>query len=350
VPQIFTTLHELTGHHFDTVIDVRSPAEFAEDHVPGAINLPALSNDQRVEVGTVYKQVSAFDARKLGAAMVARNVADHVDGPLSQHDGAWQPLVYCWRGGQRSGAFASILQQIGWRADTIKGGYQTYRKLVHDALYVDPLPHRLILLDGYTGTAKTALLHLLAERGVQTIDLEGLAAHRGSLLGGVAGGQPAQKGFESKLAQVLQDLDPDKPTIVEAESSKVGQIALPKQIWARMTAAPRINVTAPLAARAAYLTEAYADIIDDPILLRDRLQPLRNLRGHAVVDGWEALLNAGDFSALATALMDQHYDAAYTRSRKIDDREWLGEVEAESLDAAGRARVADDLARLINRL
>ncbi|SHF10546.1 tRNA 2-selenouridine synthase [Loktanella atrilutea] len=350
MPQTFQSLRDLMAHGFDTVIDVRSPAEYAEDHIPGAINLPALSNDQRAEVGTMYKQVSAFDARKIGAAMVARNVADHVDGPLAHHDGAWQPLVYCWRGGQRSGSFSSILQQIGWRADTIKGGYQTYRRLVHDALYLDPVPHRLILLDGYTGTAKTALLHLLAERDVQILDLEGLAAHRGSLLGGVAGGQPAQKGFESKLAQALSALDPDRPTIVEAESSKIGQIVLPKQIWARMTAAPRINVKAPLAARAAYLTQAYADIIADPNALRARLQPLRNLRGHAVVDDWEAMLDAGDFEGLATSLMDRHYDAAYARSRRVDDREWLGEVTADSLDATGRARAADDLAALIRRL
>ena len=350
MPQTYQSLRDLMAHGFDTVIDVRSPAEYAEDRIPGAINLPALSNDQRAEVGTLYKQVSAFDARKVGAAMVARNVADHVDGPLARFDGSWQPLVYCWRGGQRSGSFASILQQIGWRADTIKGGYQTYRRLVHDALYVDPLPHRLILLDGYTGTAKTAILHLLAQRGVQIVDLEGLAAHRGSLLGGVAGGQPAQKGFESGLAQALLELDPDRPTIVEAESSKIGQIVLPKQVWAAMTAAPRIEVTAPLSARASYLTEAYADIIADPVLLRERLQPIRNLRGHEVVNGWEALVDARDFPALAIALMDQHYDAAYARSRKVDDRTWLGEVHAETLDAAGRERAADALAALIATL
>ncbi|WP_394151780.1 tRNA 2-selenouridine(34) synthase MnmH [Loktanella salsilacus] len=350
MPQTFDTLASLMAHGFDTVIDVRSPAEFAEDHIPGAINLPALSNDQRAEVGTIYKQVSAFDARKVGAALVARNVAGHVEGPLAEYDGAWRPLVYCWRGGQRSGSFASILQQIGWRADTIKGGYQTYRRLVHDAMYIDPVPHRLVLLDGYTGTAKTALLHLLAERGVQVIDLEGLAAHRGSLLGGLAGGQPAQKGFESQLAQALAGLDPNKITVVEAESSKVGQIVLPKQIWASMSAAPRIEVKAPRAARAAFLREAYADIIANPAVLRKRLQPLRNLRGHAVVDGWEALLQAGDFTALATGLMAEHYDAAYDRSRKVNDRTWLGEVHAETLDAAGRARAADDLARLIAAL
>ncbi len=349
MPQTYATLGELLAHGRDTVIDVRSPAEYAEDHIPGAINLPALSNAQRAEVGTLYKQVSAFDARKIGAAMVARNVADHIDGPLSPHDGGWQPLVYCWRGGQRSGSFTSILQQIGWRADTLAGGYQTYRRLVHATLYDQPVPHRLILLDGYTGTAKTALLHLLAERGVQTLDLEGMAGHRGSLLGATAAGQPAQKGFESQLAVALDRLDPDRPTIVEAESSKIGRIVLPQQVWLRMTAAPRISVNAPIAARAQFLTQAYHDIIADPAALRLRLQPLRNLRGHAVVDHWEMLLAAGDMTALATALMEQHYDAAYTRSRRIADHDWLGEVVADTLDPAGRARAADALAALIAR-
>ena len=350
MPLTFSSLSDLLAHGHDTLIDVRSPAEFAEDHIPGAINLPAMSNEQRASVGTMYTQVSPFNARKIGAAMVARNVADHLDGPLADRDGAWRPLVYCWRGGQRSGSFASILQQIGWRAETLKGGYQTYRRLVHNTLYVDEIPHRLILLDGYTGTAKTALLHHLADRGVQIIDLEGLAAHRGSLLGGVTGGQPAQKSFESKLALALQQLDPSRPVIVEAESSKVGQIVVPKMFWSRMTAAPRINVTAPLAARAAFLTEAYADIIADPERLRARLQPLRNLRGHDIVNGWEAHLEARDFKALATALMDQHYDAAYARSRKVDERDWLGEIHADALDLAGREKAADALVDLINSL
>ncbi|RYH04061.1 tRNA 2-selenouridine(34) synthase MnmH [Salipiger sp. IMCC34102] len=348
--QAFDTLAGLRAHGFDTLIDVRSPSEFAEDHVPGAINLPALSDAQRAEVGTIYKQVSPFRARKLGAAMVARNVADHVDGPLNGYDGGWRPLVYCWRGGQRSGSVATILSQIGWRADTIQGGYQSYRRLVHAMLYDTPLPHRLILLDGYTGTAKTALLPLLAERGVQVIDLEGLAAHRGSLLGGVAGGQPAQKGFESALAQALQSVDPDRLTVLEAESSKIGRIVLPQQLWTRMTTAPRIEVTAPLAARAAFLTQAYADVIADPAALRARLQPLRNLRGHATVDRWEGLLTGGAFTDLAASLMQDHYDAAYARSRDAENRTWLGQVHAETLDDAGRARAADAIADVIENL
>ena len=340
-------LADIAAAGFDTIIDVRSPAEFAEDHVPGAINLPALSNAERAEIGTIYTQDSPFKARKQGAALVARNVADHLTGPLAQMEGGWRPLVYCWRGGQRSGSFASILQQIGWRAQVLKSGYQSYRRLVHDQLYQETLPHRLILLDGDTGTAKTRLLALLAARGVQTIDLEGMAAHRGSLLGAVEEDQPAQKAFESRLAAALAPLDPIKPTLVEAESSKIGRIVLPQALWHRMQNAPRLVVTAPLAARAAYLQKAYADMVADPDALKARLDPLRRLRGHDSVNAWNSLIDAGDFATLATRLMADHYDPAYARSRRADTRTILDRIEAETLDDAGLAKLADTLAARI---
>ncbi|SMY07003.1 tRNA 2-selenouridine(34) synthase MnmH [Flavimaricola marinus] len=340
MPVIFDTLAELRGHGFDTVIDVRSPAEFAEDHVPGAISLPVLSDAQRAEVGTLYKQTSPFDARKVGAALVARNAAQHIENELFQYDGGWRPLIYCWRGGQRSGSFTSILQQIGWRADTIKGGYQTYRRLVQKALYEQPLPHKLILLDGNTGTAKTDILALLARRGVQVLDLEGLARHRGSLLGAVEGGQPAQKGFESALISALDKLDPTRPVVVEAESSKIGQLTLPPKLWHIMRTAPRIEITAPLEARAAYLTMAYADVIADPDTLASRLEPLRYFRGHKIVDGWIEQMKAGDFKGLASALMEQHYDPAYAKSRTVHDHEVLDVLRADSLDHAGQDALA----------
>lgn len=347
MPITYETLSAILNHGFDTVIDVRSPAEFSADHIPGAINLPALSNAQRAQVGTIYTQVSAFDARKIGAAMVARNVADHIDTHLHTRDGAWRPLVYCWRGGQRSGSFASILQQIGWRAETVKGGYQSFRRLVHATLYETPLPHRIILLDGNTGTAKTDILARLSARGVQTLDLERLAAHRGSLLGAVAGGQPAQKGFDTRLATALCALDPARVVVVEAESSKIGSINLPEQLWWAMCAAPRILIDAPIAARSAYLATAYADMIADHAELRARLQPLRHIRGHAQVAQWETLLAANDYTALAASLMADHYDPAYAKSRRIAERDVLGTVHAPTLDAAGQEHAADAIMRLV---
>ncbi|MEY8842733.1 tRNA 2-selenouridine(34) synthase MnmH, partial [Cribrihabitans sp. XS_ASV171] len=297
----FHTLPELYVHGFDTVIDVRSPAEYAEDHLPGAINLPVLDNEERARVGTIYKQQSPFLARKLGAALVFRNAADHVEKRLSHHDGGWQPLVYCWRGGQRSGSFTWLLRQIGWRAEVVDGGYRSYRRLVSRYLYDDPLPHRLVALDGYTGTAKTEILRHLRARGGQVLDLEGLANHRGSLLGEMPGGQPSQKGFESLLAADLVKLDPSRPVVVEAESSKIGDRLLPPSLWAALCAAPRIEVSAPIEARTEYLVQAYDDILSDGESLRERLEPLRFHRSHAVVDGWLARIEAGDKVGLTRA-------------------------------------------------
>lgn len=350
MPLTFTSLDAILNHGFDTVIDVRSPAEFAEDHMPGAINLPALDNAQRAEVGTIYKQVSPFDARKIGAGMVIRNVADHIDGPLQGKDGSWRPLIYCWRGGQRSGVFRTILSEIGWRADTVKGGYMTFRRLVNAMLHDTPLPHRFILLDGYTGSAKTELLSRLTARGVQTLDLEGLAQHRGSLLGAMPGGQPSQKGFETALAVALSALDPARPVIVEAESSKIGRLNIPKSVWQAMIAAPRIDLDIPEAARAQYLARAYREVIADADLLAEKLHPLRRLRGHAIVDRWIALSRSGALVDLSHALMVEHYDPAYAKSRLAHDRTILDTISADALDVDGQERIADRIAAATTRL
>lgn len=348
MPQRFDTLSQLLAHGFDDVIDVRSPAEFAEDHIPGALNLPALSNDQREEVGTIYVQVSPFDARKLGAAMVARNVAGHLETVLQDRDGSWRPLVYCWRGGQRSGSVATILKAVGWRAETIESGYQSFRRLVHAALYDTVLPHRLILLDGNTGTAKTDILHRLTRLGIQTLDLEGMARHRGSLLGGVPEGQPNQKAFETGIACRLAELDPARPVIVEAESSKIGDLIIPPAIWAAMKDARRIEVSAPLVARADYLVDAYADAIANPDLLTERLSILRRHRGGEVVEHWLDLLAQGAHRRLAEALMRDHYDPAYAKSRAAHSPDFIETFEAAALHDADREALAVRIAGLVD--
>ena len=350
MPNTFDTLAALLDHGYDAVIDVRSPAEFAEDHLPGAINLPVLSDSERAKVGTIYKQVSAFDARKVGAALVSRNAADHIAGPLSGFDGGWRPLVYCWRGGQRSGSFTSILQQIGWRADVIAGGYQTYRRLVHAAMYDVRLPHRMVLLDGNTGTAKTDILARLAALDVQIVDLEGLAGHRGSLLGEIPEGQPSQKQFESLLASAFTRLDPRKITVVEAESSKIGKRVIPPTVWAQMIAAPRIQIDASLAARAAWLVAAYAEVISDRQRLRGQLDFLRRHRGHETVNRWVALLENGDHIGLATALMADHYDPAYAKSRANHRHDVIATLHTETLDREGRAALTEQIKQILDRL
>ncbi|MEO0830956.1 MAG: tRNA 2-selenouridine(34) synthase MnmH, partial [Pseudomonadota bacterium] len=316
MPFVLPNLTDLANQPFDSIIDVRSPSEFAEDHIPGAVNLPVLSDEERAEVGTIYVQDSPFRARKLGAALVARNAACHLEGPLADRDGGWRPLVYCWRGGQRSGSFASILSQIGWRVEVLAGGYQSYRRAVVDMLYAQPVRHRIVLLDGHTGTGKTEVLQRIQAMGHQVLDLEGLANHRGSVLGPCEGGQPSQKTFESHIAMVLAETDVDLPLFVEAESSKVGERLVPPQLWTAMRRAPRIRLEAGPDDRAAYLARAYQDLTAEPDVLMDRLAKLLPFVGRERLGEWETLVQRGAFEALARDLIARHYDARYAKSVK----------------------------------
>lgn len=344
-----TEIAQLATLPVDTLIDARSPAEYAEDHLPGAINLPSLSDDERAEVGTIYVQDDRFKARRVGAALVARNVAAHLEGPLSAKDGSWRPLVYCWRGGQRSGSFASILDQIGWRVSLLDGGYRAYRRLVVNMLYEAELALTPVLLDGNTGTAKTRLLELLEAQGVQVIDLEGLANHRGSALGARPGGQPTQKLFEGRLAQRIAALDPARPVVIEAESHKVGTRIVPPSLWTAMKNAPVIRVTAPVAARAAYLATAYGDMTGQPGALKQNLDLLRHLRGHETVDHWQRMVDAQDFTALARELIVQHYDPGYENARARHDLATPQTVDLDTLDDAGLTAALPGLIDAIKR-
>lgn len=339
----FKSLQEMYDHGFDAVIDVRSPAEFAEDHVPGAINLPVLDNEERAEVGTVYVQDSPFKARKLGAAKVFRNAARHIDEVLSHHEGGWRPLIYCWRGGQRSGSFTYLLQQIGWPAEMVQGGYQTYRRLVYRMMYEDALPHRLVLLDGYTGSAKTDILSHVQALGGQVLDLEGMANHRGSLLGDMPGEQPSQKSFESRVAGALARLDPARTVVIEAESAKIGARIIPPTLWSLMKTAPRIEVTAPIEARCDYLLRAYRETLPPSADLAETLNRLRLHRSNAVVDGWLALLDGQDLAGLATALMVDHYDPAYHSSRKSIGADVSARIEMPDLSPPALVQAAQQI-------
>ena len=330
MPIKLTSLSDLLDHGFDDVIDVRAPSEYAEDHIPGAISLPVLDDEERARVGTIYKQVSPFDARKIGGALVARNAARHIEQSLQDRDGSWQPLVYCWRGGQRSGSFAIILRQIGWRVETVEGGYKAFRGLVVDALYDRPFPCPVILLDGNTGSAKTELLKMLPDHGVQVLDLEGLANHRGSLFGAV-GPQPQQRGFETALAMAITRLDPSRPVVVEAESSKVGECRLPPGLWSVMKTAPRLVLNAPLDERAAYLTRAYGDVTADSGRLHRILDSLRPFVAADRIEAWHDQARSGRFTELARGLMADRYDPGYARHRARWDPETVTELDVPSL-------------------
>ena len=342
------TLDRATLARFADIIDVRSPSEFALDHIPGAINLPVLSDAQRAEVGTIYVQQSRFLARRIGAAHVARNIADHLERGLSDRPGSFAPLIYCWRGGQRSNAMATVLEQVGWRVTLLKGGYKTWRGEVTRRLYDAEPDLRLILLDGNTGSGKTEILARLGAAGVQTVDLEGLAGHRGSLFGALPGqSQPSQKMFESRLMEAFGALDTTHPIVVEAESSKIGERMVPPTIWKAMLAAPTIELSVPLSARARYLVSAYHDIIEDKARLEETLERLPGRHGRKRLAEWLELARAGSFEALAEDLMRDHYDPAYQRSRREDSHRCLGVIEVDDLSPRGQRSAADAIARLV---
>ena len=213
---------------FDEIIDVRTPAEYAEDHIPGAINCPVLSNEERVIVGTMYKQASPFDAKKVGAALIAKKIASYIETEFKDKSKNWNPLIYCWRGGKRSGSMTHILRQIGWNAQILDGGYKSYRKEVVTKLNTLPQQFNYMVITGQTGSAKSRVLEKLNQLGAQVLDLEQLAIHKGSVLGNIPNiPQPSQKMFETKLTQALEKFDANKIVFVEAESRKIGSLHVP---------------------------------------------------------------------------------------------------------------------------
>jgi tRNA 2-selenouridine synthase len=300
---------------FDAVLDVRTPLEFAEDHIPAACNLPVLSNEERAQVGTLYQQVSPFSARKVGAALVSANIARHLEGPLRNQPRAWRPLVYCWRGGQRSKALTHVLREIGWDARQLEGGYKAFRRAViaDTPGLAQRLDFRVIC--GMTGSGKSRLLRALARAGAQVLDLEGLAAHTGSVLGALPDApQPSQKWFESRLWRQLQQLDPAQPVYVESESKRIGAIQVPQGVLDRMWASRCIVLETATPARVELLKQEYAHFLRDPQALGRQLDRLVPLHGRAVIDRWKAQAAAGDWDALVEELLARHYDPTYGRS------------------------------------
>ena len=300
---------------FDEIIDVRSPGEFLEDHIPGASNLPVLDDAERATVGTLYKQVSGFAAKKIGAPLVWRNVARHLDTHFADKPKTWHPLIYCWRGGSRSGSLAYVLQQIGFNAPQLDGGYKAYRRAVLADLALLPTRHRFLVVSGPTGSGKTRLLQSLARQGGQVLDLEQLALHRGSLLGALPGqAQPNQKSFESAIWNALRRFDPARPVFVESESKRIGALCVPEALIHQMRASACLQLVVPQRLRVALLLEDYAHFFTQPDVLRHQLDCLVALRGHETVAAWHALIDAQDWRGLFNDLLVNHYDPAYSRS------------------------------------
>jgi len=331
---------------FDEIIDVRTPAEFAEDHIPGAINCPVLSDQERITVGTLYKQVSPFEARKVGAALIAKNIAHHLETRFHTHPKSWRPLVYCWRGGQRSGAMSIILAQVGWAAHKLEGGYKTYRRDVLDKLEALPQRFAFRVICGPTGSGKSHLLTALAETGHQVLDLEMLAQHRGSVLGRLPEqAQPAQKWFDSALLQTLQHFDPDRPVYVEAESNKIGLITLPPALITAMHASTCLLVETPLATRVAGLLGDYRHYVDNPEIFIEHLKPLHRFHGEKQLERWSTLIHHGDFESMVAELLTLHYDPSYFRAttRHYPNLDQAQRIPVVSLSADALKEIAQGL-------
>lgn len=315
VPRLSLPAEEATFRAFDTIIDTRSPAEFAEDHIPGAISCPVLDNEERARVGTIYKQESPFQAKKLGAALVARNIARHIEMLFAEKEKTWKPLVYCWRGGKRSGAMAHVLREIGWEARSLEGGYKAYRRYVVERLSAVPLALSFRVVHGVTGSGKSRLLRALHAAGAQVLDLEDIAAHRGSVLGTLPERpQPSQKMFESLLLQKILSFDVQKAIYVEGESKKIGQLQVPEALIARMRASECLLLQADTATRVALLMDEYRHFFTDLPALGAQLDCLVALHGRERVGEWKALAAAGAWAELVARLLEDHYDAAYRRS------------------------------------
>lgn len=300
---------------FDEVIDVRSPSEFAEDHVPGARSMPVLDDAERARVGTLYKQISAFEARKVGAAITARNIAAHIERELLDRPHGWRPLVYCWRGGKRSASMVHVLREVGWQAAALEGGYRAYRRTVVADLARLPGLFRWRVICGRTGSGKSRLLQTLAGVGAQVLDLEALARHRGSVLGNLPDHpQPSQKWFESLVRDRLIALDPARPVFVEAESRKIGNVSVPQALIESIRTGDCLRLEADLAQRTMLLKTEYAHFVANSEALCAQLALLTRLHGRERVAHWQALAREGGVDALVAELLEHHYDPAYARS------------------------------------
>jgi tRNA 2-selenouridine synthase len=323
---------------FDEMIDVRTPAEYAEDHIPGAVNYPVLTNEERIVIGTMYKQVSSFEAKKLGAAYIAKRIAYYIENNFIDKPKDWKPLIYCWRGGKRSGSMTHIFRQIGWNAHILDGGYKSYRKDVVSQLSTLPTTFQYRVITGMTGSGKSKVLEKLSELGAQVLDLEKLAQHKGSVLGNLPESpQPSQKSFETQLLIQLQSFNPNEIVFVEAESRKIGTLHVPDNLLDSMRKSPCLRIEASTDARVQFLIADYPYFINQPDNLTRTIDFLKELHGKEQLEEWKALIQQKQWSQLVTELLNKHYDALYKRSQNSNyvNHEQAPSYQTADLSAKG---------------
>jgi len=328
MPEKISFTQELLDTH--CIIDVRTPLEFAEDHLPGAVNVPILTNVERVEIGTLYKQEGPQKARLRGLELTCGRFASMVHDVIA-HAAGRPVLVYCWRGGLRSLSMAILLEMSGYPAVQLRGGYRAFRNLVFASFEAFTPPAPLIVVHGMTGTGKTTFINSLNREQWTVIDLEGVACHRGSAFGEVGLVQRiSQKRFDTLLWDAFRKAPGDRPIILEGESQRIGKIALPGAVYQTMADSCKVWCHASLDTRVRRLTGEYA-CMEYREAMAVALERIKKKLGGVRYAEIKTLLDNWDVEGIARGLVEHYYDRHYYKNRA-----WTQDVEID-LEDFGKA-------------
>ena len=330
------------------IIDVRSPAEFKNDHIPGSTNIPILNNNERHRVGLKYKQVNPFKAKIIGASLISKNISKFLEKNLSNKTGSWHPLIYCWRGGQRSRSLALVLNEIGWRVSVLQGGYKNFRgKVLNELDDVEKFNFKII--QGQTGSAKTKILSSLKKNNAQVLDLENLACHRGSLLGKeINKKQHSQRYFETLLHNSILKFDSKHPVYLESESSKIGDLHIPKKLWKKFNNSERILLKAPTNERVKFLLHEYSHLTKKNDLLEPFLKGMAGRYSNKIIDHWKELIQNKDWENFVREVLENHYDPKYNFS-EIKHKDKINfKIEIKKLDKLNVDKTSKKILNYIN--
>ncbi len=317
-------------------VDVRAPVEYAEDHIPGAVNLPIFSDDERREIGTLYKMAGRDDAVKRGAEVGGRRISEIVNFLTDVKDR--EIIIYCARGGMRSGAVASFVDSLGIRTLKLRDGYRSYRKMVMERLSTIEIKPAVFVLQGLTGAGKTEILREIPD----SVDLELMAGHRSSIFGGIGLEQNSQKRFETLLLQKLDELEERDYIFFEGESKKVGNLHIPDNIFRQMRGAPAIYIDTPIERRIEIIRREYTGFNEDERIIKT-VSSLRSKLGSEKTDSLIARYMNGEIDGFIEELLTGYYDKLYRHT--LDNISYIAvivnndsiEASQKVIEAAGKA-------------